>query len=355
MVFQFLKRLAPLGARTVLAVALSIATVGSASAAGSKDLAKAADAEQTIQIGSKASPYPFVVYASADLKQPSSAIERAVVIVHGIKRNADDYYATGLKLMRKADVSPDSTVLLAPDFLTQKDSPGIADLPLWGKDTWIQGEASQAGHVGVTSFQALDDIVGYLSDRKRFPALKEIVLIGHSAGAQLMQRYAVFNNQDAVLKHTGVSIRYVISSPSSYVYFDPSRPQGQSFAVPAATSCSSYNQYRYGLDQPPAYLKAQNLSDKQLFQRYASRNITYLVGSEDNDPNHKFLDKACGAEAQGESRVVRQRNYMGYEQFLAQKWQVAIHHPEFEVEGVAHSANGLYSSQIAAERLFPNH
>lgn len=355
MASQFFKRLAPLSARTVLAAVILMAATGCASAAGSKHAAQAAEAQQTIEIGSAASPYPFVVYASADLKQSSAGIERAVVIVHGVKRNADDYYETGLKLMHKADIAPESTVLLAPNFLTQKDSPGIADLPLWGKDTWMQGEASQAGHVGVTSFQALDDIVGYLSDHKRFPALKEIVLIGHSAGAQLMQRYAVFNNKDAVLQRAGVSIRYVISSPSSYVYFDAARPQGPGFVQPAATSCSTYNQYRYGLDQPPAYLKVQNLDGKQLFQRYAARNVTYLVGSDDNDPNHKFLDKDCGAEAEGESRVVRQHNYMGYEQYLAQKWQVAVHHPEFEVQGVAHSANGIYSSQIAAERLFPNH
>ncbi|WP_297842019.1 hypothetical protein [Pseudomonas sp.] len=341
MVSDFLKCLA------VLASALLIGAVGSASAA--------TKAEQTIGLGNASNSYPFVVFANTDLQQTSSSIERAVVITHGIKRNADDYYATGLKLLSNAQVAPGGTLLLAPDFLEKSDALASSNLPLWHKGSWIQGEASTLGHSGVTSFQALDDIVGYLSDRKRFPALKEIVLIGHSAGAQLMQRYAVFNNQDAALQHVGIAMRYVISSPSSYVYFDPSRPQNQGFAPVSSTACADYNQYRYGLDQPPAYLKAQNLTAQQLFKRYASRNVTYLVGADDTDPNHRVLDKSCGAEEQGDSRVARQLNYVGYEQFLAQKWQIAVHHPQFEVPGVAHDANGIYGSQIAAQRLFPTH
>lgn len=331
----------------VVAAALLIGAAGGASAASNP--------QQTIEIGSKSNHYPFVVFANADLRQPNSAIERAVVITHGIRRNADDYYATGLKLLSDAQVAPGGTLLLAPNFLSKKDDLATDDVPLWHKGSWIQGEASESGHVGVTSFQALDDIVGYLSDRKRFPALKEIVLIGHSAGAQLMQRYAVFNNQDASLQHAGISIRYVISSASSYVYFDSSRPQNKGFAPVSSASCPDYNQYRYGLDQPPPYLQAQNLNAQQLFKRYALRNVTYLVGSNDTDPNHRVLDKSCGAEEQGDSRVVRQLNYVAYEQYLAQKWQVAIHHPQFEVQGVAHDANGIYSSQIAAQRLFPQH
>ncbi|MEB0043616.1 MULTISPECIES: hypothetical protein [unclassified Pseudomonas] len=71
----FLKSLTPLSARTVLAAALLTGAVGSASAARSHNNAFAASAEQTIEIGSAASPYPFVVYANADLKQPSASIE----------------------------------------------------------------------------------------------------------------------------------------------------------------------------------------------------------------------------------------------------------------------------------------
>jgi pimeloyl-ACP methyl ester carboxylesterase len=246
-------------------------------------------------------------------------------------------------------------LLLAPNFLTETDPRASADVPLWRKDNWMQGETSEFGHIGVTSFQALDDIVGYLADRKRFPAMKEIVLIGHSAGAQLMQRYAVFNNEDALLKQAGINIRYVISSPSSYVYFDASRPQDQTFAPVLTVMCPSYNKYRYGIEQPPMYLQSQNLSARQLFQRYAARDVTYIVGAQDNDPNHRVLDKSCGAQMQGESRVVRQHNYLQYEQFLAQKWAVAVHHPQFEVAGVAHSAKGIYSSELTAERLFPEH
>jgi pimeloyl-ACP methyl ester carboxylesterase len=344
-----------LKALTALLVMSCAGFCGLALAASAESKALIASAQQTIQIGEKRDLYPFVVFANTDLKQVPSTLERAVVILHGVERNADEYFATGLKLLRHAQVVPGTTLLLAPNFLIETDPRASAGVPLWRKDNWMQGETSEFGHVGVTSFQALDDIVGYLADRKRFPGLKEIVLIGHSAGAQLMQRYAVFNDQDAVLKQAGIQIRYVISSPSSYVYFDGSRPQAQSFAPVLSVMCPSYNQYRYGIEKPPTYLKSQNLSAAQLFQRYAARDVTYIVGANDNDPNHRVLDKSCGAEMQGESRVVRQHNYLHYEQFLAQKWKVAVHHPQFEVEGVAHSAKGIYSADLTAETLFPDH
>ncbi|WDZ94256.1 hypothetical protein Herbaro_12175 [Herbaspirillum sp. WKF16] len=311
----------------------------------------AAPARQTIQLGAQ-QPYSFAVYANNDLSQPLQ-VSRAVVLVHGVKRNADDYFGVGQHLLKQARLPASGTLLLAPNFMVQADEGASSAMPLWGGGTWMQGEASERGVEGLSSFQALEDIVHWLSDRKRFPQLKEIVMMGHSAGAQLMQRFAVMNDLDAPLQQAGIAIRYIISSPSSYVYFEAHRPDGDGFDLPKSIMCPGYNNYRYGIDNPPEYLARQHLSGQQLFARYAARNITYMVGARDNNGNHRYLDKACGAAMQGSNRVERQLNFVRYEAFLSAQWKVAVNHPEFQVPGAAHEADKLFRSEETALKLFP--
>ncbi|WP_213941770.1 hypothetical protein [Pseudomonas sp. dw_612] len=308
---------------------------------------------QTLRLGHDSEAYPFRIYANADLYQPPQGIERAVVMLHGVQRDADKYFETGRKLLGNAGLSAGKTLLLAPNFLTPTD-PGVAnDMPLWSRDKWMHGIESQSGHTGISGFKVLDDLVGYLSDRQRFPKLKEIVMVSHSAGGQLMQRYAIVNNLDAGLKASGISIRYVIASPSSYLYLDDNRMQDGAFAPVKTIICPSYDRYRYGLEGAPAYLQAQQLSGRQLFARYAARNVTYLVGSKDDNPNSRVMDSSCGASFQGGTRVERQLVYLAYEQFLATKWQTPIHHPQHTIAGFGHSAPRLFRDEKVARIIFP--
>jgi len=63
----------------------------------------------------------------------------------------------------------------------------------------------------------MDHIVQLPADRSRFLNLRSIVLAGHSGEGQFMQRYAAVNQMEQKL---GVSIRYVVANPSSYLYFE---------------------------------------------------------------------------------------------------------------------------------------
>jgi hypothetical protein len=308
---------------------------------------------QILRLGRDVEAYPFRVYANADLYQPPKGIERAVVILHGVQRDADRYFETGRDLLSKAELSPDRTLLLAPNFLTPTDADVGDDMPLWPRDKWMHGVESQSGRVGISGFKVLDDLVGYLADRQRFPALKEIVMVSHSAGAQLMQRYAVVNNLDAGLRAAGIQIRYVIASPSSYLYFDDNRMQAGGFAPVVTVMCPSYGRYRYGLDGAPAYLQSQQLTDQQLFARYAARDVTYFVGAKDDNPNSRVMDSSCGANYQGRTRVERQLVYLAYERFLANKWQTPINHPQHSIPGVGHSAAQLFRDEKVARIIFP--
>ncbi|WP_413456730.1 hypothetical protein [Herbaspirillum huttiense] len=306
---------------------------------------------QALTIG--AVPYAMAVFANADLGQLPSHVVRAVIIVHGVKRNADAYFALGEDLLQRAQLTPGNTLLLAPNFMAHKDPGILPGMPVWGGDAWMQGEASIRGVKGVTSFAAMDDLLRWLADPRRFPDLREIVLIGHSAGAQLMQRHALMSPVPEILQQAGLHLRYVLSSPSSYLYLSPERPQGAGLAIPATGACAGYDDYRYGLGQAPDYLARQHLDARQLFVRYAGRDVRYLVGGRDVDPAHRYLDRSCAAALQGPTRLARQLAYLDDEQFLAKRWQVQVQHPQQVIPDAAHGASRLYRSPLALAMIFP--
>ena len=199
----------------------------------------------------------------------------------------------------------------------------------------------------------LDDLLRSLDDRKRLASLTGIVLAGHSAGAQLVHRYAVLNNTDGALRRDGLALRYVIANPSSYLYLTNERPRadGKGYAPYERGICPTYNQYKYGTDKLPAY--ARETDDSRLFVRYAARDVIYLLGGADNNPEHRLLDKACGAEAQGATRLARGTGYVQYEHVLAARGAkpVALRHASFEVGGVGHDSKRMFGSICGVRAL----
>ena len=195
----------------------------------------------------------------------------------------------------------------------------------------------------LSSYAALDKILERLDDRKRFPALREVVIAGHSGGAQVVQRYALTTQADKALQADGIKVRYVIANPSSYAYFNAQRP------IPTfdAANCPAFNTWKYGLKELPAYAEGQK--HRQLEQAYVERDITYLLGAKDTDPNHPALDKSCEAEAQGAFRLERGKNYFEY---LTQRHPQGLNQRLVEVPGVGHNGEQMFTSPEGQKALF---
>ena len=279
---------------------------------------------------------------SQDWRQPLPQVTRALIIVHGRLRNAQTYLQSGVEAAERAGLGS-TTLVIAPQFLNASDVKRnhLDDRLLrWNGNDWMAG-APSTGPGQISSYAALDQIIEHLGNRQRFPALKEIVVAGHSGGGQVVQRFALIGHDHPTLQTEGIRLRYVVANPSSYAYFSPARP-----VTFDAASCPGFNDWKYGLQYLPAYAKGQ--SAERLEQAYVSRDITYLLGQQDTDPNHPALDKSCAAEAQGAYRLIRGHYYFDdLQQRHPQLRQTLV-----EVPGVGHNGDGMFTSPEGQKVLF---
>jgi pimeloyl-ACP methyl ester carboxylesterase len=265
-------------------------------------------------------------------------------VLHGRLRNADVYYASAMTAKAAAGDAGKAAIMIVPQFLAGIDveAHGLpADTLRWTLEGWEGGDPAVAPGA-TSSFEALDAILDRLADRRLFPALKEVVVAGHSGGAQVVQRYAVAGKGEAGLTKAGVAVRYVVANPSSYAYFSAERP------VPAiAESCPGFDNWKYGMQARPAYL-AQD-TPATLEARYVARRVIYLLGMLDTNPNHSALDKSCMGEAQGPYRYARGHAYAAV---MRERDAGTPNHKIWDVPGVGHDGDKMLTSPCGLEALF---
>jgi hypothetical protein len=321
----------------ILSVLGVVLILGTAAAAAPSEIA-----DQRLEIATSGGTGLLPLYVSADWSRPLAEVKRAVVVFHGNGRNARGYFAY-VKDAREEAGEPESDVLIvAPHFVTEEDldrhpQPDGDRLLRWTSQAWKDGRRSEAP-VRASSFDAVDAIIARLADRRRFPALRSVVLAGHSAGGQLLNRYAAAGRGPDRLSALGIAVRYVVANTSSYLYFSDDRPRR------ARRRCSGLNDWKYGLDKPPSYVR----DTARLETTYIARDVVYLLGEKDNDPDSRYLDRRCEAEAQGENRLERGESYFAY----LKARHPALRHRLRLVSGIAHSARRMFASPCGRAALF---
>ena len=284
------------------------------------------------------------LYLSGDWSNPLPGIVRAILVLHGRLRDADVYYRSARAAQAAAGEAGRTTLMIVPQFLAGIDVDAFhlpPDTLRWSLLGWEGGDPAE-GPRPLSSFEALDAILARLADRRLFPDLKQVVVAGHSGGGQVVQRYAVAGRGEEVLARQNIGVRYIIANPSSYVYFSAERPE------PAiAASCPRTNDWKYGLEHPPAYVAAASPGD--LEQRYVSRQVTYLLGTRDTNPDHPALDKSCMAEAQGATRYARGHAYAAV---MAARNSGTPNHRVVDVPGVGHDGDRMLTSPCGLAALF---
>ncbi|KAB2350161.1 alpha/beta hydrolase family protein [Actinomadura rudentiformis] len=256
----------------------------------------------------------------------------AVVIVHGALRNAHDYY----RIIKKAAAGrPRPPQVIAPQFLTGIDVHGLAErdtLLSWEPEGWKSGLGE------ISSFEVMDVILRKLLE---LPGIQRVTIAGNSAGGQFVNRYAAVGREPG--RKAG-QVRFVIANPSTYLYFDRLRPLGDGFAE----MDTSVDEWRYGFSgERPKYVA--ETADRYLDQ-YLSRDVVYLLGEKDDDPEAALLEVHPAATAQGTARLDRGLNYHRYLEFKAGRREYK--HRLVRVPGVGHDAEDVFCSPKGRACLF---
>lgn len=298
-----------------------------------------------------------LAYRTHSLTDGSRDVEQAVVMVHGAQRNGDGYFGTALaSAASRGQLS--KSIIVSPSF-KGNDGPSCKDSVedgefIFGCQAWNAGFPALNSPAKVNSFDVMDRIVQLLADKSRFPNLRSIVLAGHSGGGQFLQRYAAVNQME---QKAGISIRYVVANPSSYVYLNDMRLRsdasctidgkctGPFGAYWDRANCTTYNRYRYGLDGLVGY--AATTGATTIRKQFPTRAVTYLIGDLDQLQDSD-LDKSCSAIAQGPNRRERGINYWNYV-----RTQFQAEHKLVMVPRCGHNAACMFGAAAGARVLFP--
>jgi pimeloyl-ACP methyl ester carboxylesterase len=330
----------------------------------------AASAACTEMVGVGAAPGRTLVYRTYPLQAKNAAITRALIVIHGLGRDADNYYRHALAAGFLAGALGD-TVIISPRFASNeggscKDALAPGELA-WHcqprSDTWRTG--GPAVDSDLTSFDIIDELLRKLTRNDVFPNLKAIVVAGHSAGGQFVSRYEMANQV-----HEGLAVKptYVVANPSAYAYFDNLRPTQSAFPanvawagpgylapLPAnppaafvpfsdARNCTTYDTWPYGMQARNGY--AARVTDEQMKKQLA-RPTTYLLGELDILPLYGF-DSTCPAMAQGPTRLARG---LAYARYVGEKY--GAKHDAIVVPACGHNGRCMFSSEVALPLLFP--
>jgi hypothetical protein len=203
----------------------------------------------------------------------------------------------------------------------------------------------------ISSFEALDQLLRSFIMTKpnqptttaaaHFSSLQRIVVVGHSSGGQFLQRWALLSTVCSMVNYipplsgrgtnTTLSLRVIVSNPSSYCYLDPRRwTDDDAYIIPIdQRRCPNYNRWPFGLDESDNNSTIISIRYKeeairraggvhQLIQRYANveRDIIYLSGGQDRcnisssatNINWNIIDSLTDHQRRNRQRH-RQQNY----------------------------------------------
>lgn len=369
---------------------------------------------------SAASPYPF----AGTEPRPSARI--GVIVMHGAQRDGHDYLCRMMNAVLRnkqagglwtgsLEAAASRVVVVAPQVNLSWAHRSVAlrnaYLLSWARtslvdDTeqetllsWAAG-ANSSDVISASLFDVLDDFVIAMANRKLYPNMHSIMVVGHSKGGSVVQRYALTTRVNSRLP-PGFDISFHAANPAAYVYLSPERPirgrqdceysnnatiaqTSYSFKLPSAACsspgycaeeealapgfCAEADHWPYGLGgRFPDYVTRMWGGDMKGLEAmrtaYLRKRVTIYSGSSDtcNDVLHERLsceplgcrlfdhklEATCAAMRQGPNRMARAHAY-------AQQSRIATAdtHKLVVVPYVGHSSCLMFQSPEMRQALF---
>ena len=251
-------------------------------------------------------------------------IQHVILAIHSSNHNALMVYNSCVESIDSYGDLNRSTLIIAPQFLMEKHVESSTDTnllfwkvyPFWGSS--ISTTKSAGKDLRISAYSILDQVISDICSKTTFPNVQRLTILGHSAGGQLVNRFAASNTVESdPVRPAGVRCRYIVMNPSSYVYFSPKRPVNGSmrdFSIPPrkiSENHPGYNNYGYGLDKLYSYHRKKGLTPQVIRQTYPQRNVIYLLGEEDCVVDAS-MSTHPHAMLQGDNRLERGRAYYGH-------------------------------------------
>lgn len=307
----------------------------------------------TFEIKKGGQAYVLRYASNHSIAERNKKIKQLIIYVHGARRNGLDYYEWG-KAAVKAANKDDETLFISPQFTSEKDLEDHKHSEnhlFWANNDWRVGDESVSSKKrkradAFSSFSLVDSMIARVCNPKLFPKLKKVIVIGHSAGGQFVQRYA---GMAPILR--GYKFRFIVMNPSSYLYFDNRRPiktgDKLTFLKSDTIGCSDYNEYPKGFEKLNPY--AAKIGAETIKQQFLSRDIVFVLGGSDVNMNDPSMDKTCSGNMQGRFRLERGQFYYEYLQLFSKKGKI---HKVDVVPNVAHSGEKMFASRAATWYMF---
>jgi len=320
---------------------------------------------KAVEIASKRYPVEvdglktYLPYESShDLFVKNESITRLIYSIHSASYSAKAYFNNAIELVNKVPREKDKTLVIAPHILAKGclDNPETSNIlywefpAFWGTSRGMFNDK----RVRISSYEVTDRILEEIATSGNFPNLKTIIIMGHSGGGQMVNRYAasgLFEEKIAKLK--GIEVRYLVMAPSSYLYFNEERAvKGtvSKFSVPQDAP-ENYNNWGYGLATMFTFHKKFEITTDKIVKQYPSKTVMYLVGGKDNDENESSLDKKPPAMLQGRQRLERGIIYYNYLIYFFGEGIKETQHFRV-VKEAGHSGRALMLSQQAVRFTF---
>lgn len=300
--------------------------------------------------------YSFRYASNHPISAQNTNIKQLVIYIHGARRNGLDYYEWGEKAVNAANKN-EETLFISPQFNSEKDLEDHkhdATHLFWVKNNWRIGDESVSSEKrkmedSFSSFSLVDSLIARVSNKKLFPSLKKITIVGHSAGGQFVSRYVGMTPMPEIA--SAYTFNFIVMNPSTYLYLDARRPvkteAGITFMIPDTAGCPNYNDYPRGMNKLNPY--ASKVGIKTIQQLFLKRDIRYILGEKDVNMNDSSLDKTCEGNMQGRFRLERGQFFYEYIQLYSPKKKI---HQIAVVPDVAHDGDKMINSKAARWHIF---
>ena len=242
--------------------------------------------------------------------RPDGCDPRLLLLVfHGVGRNGGPYRDHARSLADRV-----CAIVVAPQF-DRKRFPRKAYQ--YGGVTATVSTVSAASSAARRTVDLVPALVSWAQDAAGQAGMP-CVLLGHSAGAQFVDRVAAYAPVPAM--------RVVIANPSTWV-------------LPDTTTAVPFGFGGLGTDEV----------EEKALRAYLAEPLTVLLGREDT--RKRWLAQGPHAQAQGENRYVRGTRAFHTAEEVAKRNGWAFGWKLIEVPGVGHDAAAMFGSPQAVDAL----